>query len=242
MPFFTLSSILVPVIYSAIKYIPTLVNDLKKSKSAPTISSPPKDVSGVVERNKEIALFQEDKRKAAESIEVGMTNSFKDLFDSVVSEIEKSTANELKQLNIKIDFVSLKKEIIKNSKDFDNIVRDYINEKINTSDFEFEKLTKIENKATREEELDKFGKQVLNDAIQKLLAQFDKSVANTSQYIEDYIANQTKSIESILLEQQRKYTNLSGSKEEIDNELLLTGQIVAITTLIETTTQEKISA
>ena len=211
--------------------------------STPTTPvSSPVGMKGIEEWQQAISEFQKEKANEAKSREEKLSKSFKSTFEMIVSNLEKSTAKELKHLGIKIDFVPLKNEIVEKSKVFANIARNHVNDKINLSSYEFKQIGEEKDRTIRDKKMEEYCNNVLCEADKKLINKFDKSVEEVCQEIEKFVTIQTTQITNQFDELQQTYTNLSGSKEEVDKELLRTGEIEAIITLIEATANEKMSA
>jgi hypothetical protein len=227
--------------------LPMLVKEVNNwwnnRKSTPTVPthSPTSSLEVTKKWQEGISEFQKEIANEAEEKEKKYANYYKFIFEKIVDELEKSSVEELKHFDIKIDFGLLKNEIAERSKSFDNIARDYINIKINLSNDEFKQIGDEKNITLRDEKMKEYGNNVIRDAGKKLIEKFQELTKDTGKKIEEFVTTQTTLITNRLDELQQTYINLSGSKEEVDKELLRTGEIEAIITLIETTAQEKIS-
>jgi type III secretory pathway component EscV len=181
----------------------------------------------IKERSKRIGEFQNQIRGKANSLEQSAITSFLGVYETV---------NILEEMEI--DISPINKEVKRRSKEFNNFIRDYVNEKVSLSDnSEFKKIcddTELDGN-THSNKLREYRDNVVEDAKRKILNRLKKSITETNLYINEYVDSQLQSLVDSEEELKNKLENLSSDKETADKELLRTGEIVALTSLIETT-------
>jgi hypothetical protein len=224
------------------KAVDGLVDFFTPSKTDPDIIEEIKNVGGFVRGNDRITEtelakradaitnFQKKVKKWATQKEQAAVESYRNIYKTTIADLT----------NAKIDVKDLSKEISNREKYFYNIIKHYVNIKISLSDNdEFKNLSESKEPDTvYYENLEIYQKKIMADAKKKLLEQFKISIAETNKYVDDYIKNQLQSYENHLKELKERLINFSGSKGDADKALVEIGEIVAITTLIESIAKE----
>lgn len=192
------------------------------------------------------ALSKEEIEKRAnqvveykENVQIWSENQGKNIAKGLFK-IYEEPLSDLEELGI--DITEIKDTITENSENLKTIIRDYVNEKIGSGNSEFKNICDNEvcDYNTYVNSIKKYTKRVQKDAKKELLQQFKELSKSTKELVENCITAQHNRVTAYLEELKQKLVNLSGDEDAVNKELLRTGEIVAITALIESIAQEKI--